>query len=98
MVRPLKPRCIGADPTATYFKPRGIPLRNLEQITLTLDEVEALRLKYLAELEQTQAAAKMGVSQSTFQRILAMANKKVADALLGGKAIRIEGGTVRKKK
>ncbi|MFA6038882.1 MAG: DUF134 domain-containing protein [Candidatus Peribacteraceae bacterium] len=95
MVRPLKPRCIGAEPGATYFKPRGIPLRTLEQVILTLDEVEALRLKNLKEMDQTAAAKKMGVSQSTFQRILVSANKKTADALLNGKAIKIEGGVVR---
>ena len=94
MVRPLKPRCIGADPEAAYFKPRGIPLRELEQVVLTLDEVEALRLKNLEGLEQTEAARKMSVSQSTFQRILTAANGSVADALLNGKAIRIEGGSV----
>ena len=96
MIRPLKPRCIGAEPEAFYYKPRGIPLRELEQVVLTLDEVEALRLKNLQELDQTDAAKKMGVSQSTFQRILVSANKKTADALLNGKAIKIEGGVVRK--
>lgn len=96
MVRPLKPRCIGADPEATYFKPRGIPLRKLEQIILTLDEVEALRLKNLERLEQTTAAKRMKVSQSTFQRILTSANRKVATALLCGKAIKIEGGVIKR--
>lgn len=98
MVRPLKPRCIGADPEATYFKPRGIPLCDLEQVVLTLDEVEAIRLKHIAALEQVEAAKRMGVSQSTFQRILSAANRKMADALLHGKAIKIEGGSVKRKK
>lgn len=97
MIRPLKPRCIGAEPEAFYYKPRGIPLRELEQVVLTLDEVEALRLKNLQELDQTDAAKKMGVSQSTFQRILVSANKKTADALLNGKAIKIEGGAVKNR-
>jgi len=97
MIRPLKPRCIGAEPEAFYYKPRGIPLRELEQVVLTLDEVEALRLKNLEEMDQTKAAKKMGVSQSTFQRILVSANRKTADALLNGKAIKIEGGMIRKK-
>lgn len=92
MVRPLKPRCIGAEPEAYYFKPRGIPLRALEHVVLALDEVEALRLKNLDGLDQTEAAKKMGVSQSTFQRILVAANRKTADALLNGKAIKIERG------
>jgi len=94
MVRPIKPRCIGAEPEAYYFKPRGVPLRELEQVVLALDEVEALRLKNLEELDQTEAAKKMGVSQSTFQRILVSANRKTADALLNGKVIKIEGGKV----
>ncbi|MDD4319271.1 MAG: DUF134 domain-containing protein [Candidatus Peribacteraceae bacterium] len=98
MVRPLKPRCIGAEPGAYYYKPRGIPLRALEQVVLTLDEVEALRLKNLEAMDQTEAAKSMGVSQSTFQRILTAANRKTADALLNGKAIRIEGGHVTTKK
>ena len=98
MVRPLKPRCIGAEPGAYYYKPRGIPLRDLEQVILTLDEVEALRLKNLEEMDQTKAAKKMGVSQSTFQRILVSANRKIADALLNGKAIKIEGGAVKNGK
>lgn len=97
MVRPLKPRCIGAEPGAYYYKPRGIPLRDLEQVILTLDEVEALRLKNLEEMDQTKAAKKMGVSQSTFQRILVSANRKIADALLNGKAIKIEGGVIKAK-
>jgi len=97
MVRPLKPRCIGAEPGAYYYKPRGIPLHDLEQVILTLDEVEALRLKNLEEMDQTKAAKKMGVSQSTFQRILVSANRKIADALLNGKAIKIEGGVIKAK-
>lgn len=95
MVRPLKQRCIRGVPEASYFKPRGVPLRKLEQVTLTLDEVEALRLRNIENLEQTDAAKKMGISQSTFQRILTLANRKTTDALLNGKAIRIEGGAVK---
>ncbi|MDD5103307.1 MAG: DUF134 domain-containing protein [Candidatus Peribacteraceae bacterium] len=98
MIRPLKPRCIGAEPEALYYKPRGIPLSGLEQVVLTLDEVEALRLKYLEEMDQTKAAKRMGVSQSTFQRILVQVNRKTADALLNGKAIKIEGGVIRKRR
>ncbi len=98
MIRPLKPRCIGAEPGATYFKPRGIPLRDLAQVVLTFDEVEAIRLKNISDLDQIDAAKRMGVSQSTFQRILTAANRKVADALLHGKAIKIEGGSVKRKK
>ena len=79
-------------PGVTYFKPAGIPLRSLEEIRLSVEEAEALRLKDLEGLEQEQGAEKMNISRPTFQRVLALARKKMADALLNGKAIRIEGG------
>jgi len=72
-----------------YFKPQCIPLRFLEEVELTLEELEAIRLKNTEGLEQTQASAKMKTSQSTFQRILASAYKKIAEALIEGKAIKI---------
>lgn len=96
MIRPLKLRCIFREPDATYFKPRGIPLRELQCVTLTLDEAEALRLKDLEDMEQKAAAKKMAISQSTFQRILVSAHRKIADALVCGKAIKIEGGAIRR--
>lgn len=79
-------------PGVTFFKPAGIPLRALEEIQLTVEEAEAIRLKDLEGLEQEEGAEKMNISRPTFQRILASARQKVADALLNGKAIRIEGG------
>jgi predicted DNA-binding protein (UPF0251 family) len=79
-------------PGITYFKPAGIPLRALEEIYLTVEEAEAIRLKDLEGLEQEAGAEKMNVSRPTFQRVLASARQKIADALLKGKAIRIEGG------
>ncbi len=90
MVRPFKKRCIRSIPDALYYKPKGIPLKSLEEVVLELDEIEAIKLKYVDEFDQTQAAQKMDISQSTFQRILASANKKIADALIHGKAIKIE--------
>ncbi|NLL89645.1 MAG: DUF134 domain-containing protein [Dehalococcoidales bacterium] len=92
MARPFKCRRIAYIPGITYFKPTGIPLDELEEVVLSLEEAEALRLKELEELEQEQGAQKMNVSRPTFQRILAAARQKVADAILNGKAIRIEGG------
>jgi len=77
-------------PIATFFKPNGVPIVDLEIITLNLDEFEALRLKNVEDLNQTEAGAKMGVSQSTFTRILDSANKKVSKALVEGCAIEIE--------
>jgi predicted DNA-binding protein (UPF0251 family) len=79
-------------PGVTFFKPAGVPLRVLEEVRLTVEEAEALRLKELEGMEQEEGADKMNISRPTFQRVLASARKKVADALLNGKAIRIEGG------
>ncbi len=79
-------------PQVTYFKPAGIPLRALEEVRLSVEEAEAIRLKELEGLEQELGAEKMNISRSTFQRVLASARQKIADALLNGKAIRIEGG------
>jgi len=76
----------------TYFKPAGIPLRALEEVCLSIEEAEAIRLKELEGLEQEQGAERMNISRPTFQRILASGRQKMADALLNGKAIRIEGG------
>lgn len=90
MTRPLKPRLIKFEPGVTYFKPRGVPMWQLSEIILRHDEVEALRLRYVQDLEQIACARKMRISQSTFQRILARANKKISQALINGQAIRIE--------
>jgi len=84
---------IGETPKTDYFKPQGIPLRYLEEITLTLDETEALRLADLCGLAHEESGDKMGVSRQTFGRILQKARNKVADALINGKAINIQGGS-----
>ncbi|KPJ57028.1 hypothetical protein AMJ49_02615 [Parcubacteria bacterium DG_74_2] len=89
MVRPLKPRRVLFNPNVVYFKPRAVPLSMLEEVDLSLDELEALRFCDYKNLEQTEAAKKMKISQSTLQRILSSARKKVAEALTEGKAIRI---------
>ena len=90
MVRPLKPRNIGGDVKICYFKPQGIPLRSLNEIILEPDEFEAIRLHLYEGLNQTLAAQSMQISQPTFARILDRAQKKVAQALIEGAAIRIE--------
>jgi predicted DNA-binding protein (UPF0251 family) len=92
MARPKKNRWVCCEPGVTFFKPRGIPITELEQVQLTVDEFEAIRLKDLEELEQEETAAKMGISQPTLHRILLSAHTKTADALVNGKALRIEGG------
>jgi predicted DNA-binding protein (UPF0251 family) len=77
------------------FHPAGIPSRVLDEIVLTLDEFEAIRLADLEGLYQEQAAERMIVSRPTFGRILAAAHRKVAEALVHGKTLKIEGGTIR---
>ncbi|MBN1368865.1 MAG: DUF134 domain-containing protein [Dehalococcoidaceae bacterium] len=92
MPRPHKCRHIGFMPDVTYFKPQGIPMRFLEEVSLSFEEIEAVRLKDMEGLEQEQAAVRMQISRPTFQRILASARNKIATAILNGNAIRIEGG------
>ena len=88
-------RRVMCEPGVTCFKPQGIGRRLLEEAVLTVEEFESIRLSDHEGLTQTEAAFKMGVSQPTFQRIYDSARKKVADALVNGKAIRIEGGHYR---
>lgn len=90
MPRHKIPRCVRFNPDVIYFKPQGIPLRMLEEVVLKADELEALKLYDVDGLEQTKAAEKMKISQPTFARILDSANKKIAEALVKGKAIKIE--------
>lgn len=90
MARYPKPRRISGLPQFFYFKPQGVPLRLLEEVIIYYDEFEAIRLYVVNEYEQKDAAKKMGISQPTFARILQRANKKIAQALVIGKAIRIE--------
>lgn len=90
MVRPRICRRLHFRPKAHYFKPQGIPMRHLEEVILTKEEMEAVKLKDFDGLEQTEAARKMNTSQSTFQRILASARAKIASAMVGGKALKIE--------
>ena len=94
MGRQRKPRWINFAPGINYFKPQGIPLSSLEETNLTLDELEAIRLADLENQDQIESAKKMKISQSTFQRILTSAHQKIAQALVKGKAIKIEGGEV----
>jgi predicted DNA-binding protein (UPF0251 family) len=94
MVRPLRQRTIQGEFNATYFKPAGIPVRELESINLTLDELEAVRLTDLEDLYQADAAEKMNISRQTLGNIIKSAHKKIAEALIQGKTISIEGGAV----
>jgi predicted DNA-binding protein (UPF0251 family) len=95
MVRPKKDRIVGFNPDVSYFKPRGIPLVDLDEVCLTVDEREAIRLADLLGLSHEDAGLKMGVSRATFGRIVQQARNTVADALINGKAINVEGGNYR---
>jgi len=89
MPRPRLCRCIKFNPNVTYFKPQGIPMCSLKVVELTTEEMEAYRLRYINDLDQQQSAEKMETSASTYQRIINSAYKKIADALINGKAIKI---------
>jgi predicted DNA-binding protein (UPF0251 family) len=96
MPRPFRFRRVCCNPDANYFKPRGIPIDALEEVNLTMDELEAVRLADLEEMYQEDAAKKMDVSRQTFGNIINSAHKKIADALLNAKALKIEGGVVKR--
>jgi predicted DNA-binding protein (UPF0251 family) len=81
-------------PQADYYKPRGTPLSVLEEVTLTVDEFEAIGLTDLEGFYQADAAEKMSVSRQTVGRILESAHKKIADAPVHGKALLIQGGQI----
>lgn len=91
MPRPRKRRRVGFLPRVTYFQPVGLDEEFREEL-ITVDEIEALRLKDMQGLDQENCAEHMDIAQSTFQRILTSARKKLSTAILEGKAIRIEGG------
>ncbi|MFZ5449471.1 MAG: DUF134 domain-containing protein [Thermodesulfobacteriota bacterium] len=95
MGRPKKCRWVETEPGVTFFKPRGIPLRSLQQIVITVDELEAMRLADFLELTQEEVAQRMQVSRPTVTRMLSRAHRAVAEALVHGKAICIEGGDYR---
>ena len=92
MGRPRKDRLVAFNPEVSYFKPRGIPMVDLAEVCITVDEREALRLADLDGLSHEESGQCMGVSRATFGRILHNARQTVADALINGKAIRIDGG------
>jgi predicted DNA-binding protein (UPF0251 family) len=95
MPRPRKRRRLLRQPQPAIYKPVGVPLKSLENIVLLHEELESLRLADLEGRYQAEAAEQMGVSRSTFQRIVTEARRKVALALVDGHALQIEGGTFR---
>lgn len=90
MPRPEKKRHIRCKPASYYFKPRSIPMSDLEEVELAKDELESIRLGDLNGLFQEDAAAKMNISRATFGRIIMRAHQKIADAIINGKAIKIQ--------
>jgi len=92
--RPCCPRRVAGRPAVSIFKPIRIPVDQLEEVVMTLDEFEAIRLADLEGHYQEKAAETMHVSRPTFSRIVESAHRKIADALVHGKALRIEGGPV----
>ncbi len=90
--RPVLDKIINTLPLYVYYVPHGVSEANLEEVSLTLEELEALNLKDKQELDQVDSARKMGISRATFQRLLKSARKKIITALIEGKAIRFEGG------
>lgn len=94
MPRPFKCRRVFFAPDVTYFKPAGIPMRYLDEVNMTIDELEAIRLADLKGLYQENAAQEMGISRQTFGNIISSAHFKVADCLINGKTLTITGGTI----
>lgn len=90
MPRPKKYRHICCNPSALYFNPRGIPMSSLIENILEHDELEAIRLADLEKLSHEESATQMKISRATFGRILEKARLKIADAIINGKAIKIE--------
>ncbi|MGA2915412.1 MAG: DUF134 domain-containing protein [Sedimentisphaerales bacterium] len=95
MPRPCKCRRVCGNPQADYFKPRGIPVSQLEEVVLTLDEFEAVRLADLDGLYQEEAAKMMNISRQTFGNIIESAHNKIANAIINAKALKICGGIVK---
>lgn len=92
MPRPKRHRIIQRIPDIRYFKPQGVPLNSLTEVSITMGEFEALRLKHYEGLNQTNCSKKMHISQSTFSRILENVHKKLTSAFIEGKAIKFQGG------
>jgi len=96
MPRPRIMRLVGRMPQDVCFKPAGIKMRDLTEVILTVEESEAIRLKDFKSLSQEACAKKMGISQPTFHRLILIARQKAADAIINGKALKIEGGNFKK--
>lgn len=94
MARPKCCRQVGEAPRRTCFRPEGVSPSAAKEVLLSLDEYESLRLADLEGMYQDEAASRMNISRQTFGRIVEAARRKTADAIVHGKALRIEGGQV----
>ena len=94
MPRPQKQRKVHKPPFYTRFKPIGIPSKDLKQLTLSLDEYEAIRLSDYYGMSQEEASEEMEISRPTFTRLIEIARKKMADFLINGKVLNLEGGNI----
>lgn len=83
-------RRLGIEFKEAYFKPRGVPLSSLEEVKISDEELETLRLRYVEKVDQEKAAKLMGISQSQYQRDLTTVLEKISKALINGEAICIE--------
>lgn len=92
MPRPRRKRCIAHKPVERFYKPKGVKMCDLEQVRLSYDQLEALRLADVEKMEQERAAKMMNISRPTFSRLVAEARFLVARALTNGWALKIEGG------
>jgi len=92
MSRPVKLRYVAQLPSTALFRPVGVPANVVPPVCLSLEEAESIRLKDLEGLEQEECARSMQISRPTFHRVLESGRRKLADALVNGKAIQIEGG------
>lgn len=95
MPRQKRHRLVTKEPPVSVFKPAGIPARELDEILITIDEFEAIRLADFEGLSQRDASTTMEISQPTFNRVLSSARNKVARGLVQGYVLRIEGGRYR---
>ena len=91
MARPKIERRIGCHPAYSCFKPNGVPMKELASLRLDSDELEALRLVDMQGLKQVEAAKQLGVSRQTLGNIVASGRKKVAQALVQGLALELDG-------
>jgi predicted DNA-binding protein (UPF0251 family) len=98
MPRPISNRIVHEPPLFTEFKPIGIPVRSLEHVQLSLDEYEAIRLADRLGLSHEEAAEEMGISRSTFSRLIEKSRKKLAEFIFGGKLLTIDGGNIHFRK